>query len=102
MPTARRVSNVSAWLRSSGMRVTGVERYRRFITARGTVAQAQRAFATQLRLYRHGGSVVRAPASNISVPRGLSHAVLGVTGLDTALHSEQAYELEATAEQKAS
>jgi subtilase family serine protease len=83
-PTARRVSNVSAWLRSSGMRVTGVERYRRFITARGTVAQAQRAFATQLRLYRHGGSVVRAPASNISVPRGLSHAVLGVTGLDTA------------------
>jgi subtilase family serine protease len=83
-PTAGRVSNVSAWLRSSGMRVTGVERYRRFITARGTVAQAQRAFATQLRLYRHGGRVDRAPAGNISVPRGLSHAVLGVTGLDSA------------------
>jgi subtilase family serine protease len=83
-PTADAVSAVSGWLRSSGMRVTGVASGNSYVAASGTVATAERTFGTHINLYRVKGRVVRSPASDISVPSSVSSAVLGVTGLDSA------------------
>ena len=42
------IAKVSAWLTSQGFTVTGVARSSTFITFKGTVAQAQRAFNTSI------------------------------------------------------
>ncbi len=83
-PTAAQVAKVSAWLHSSGLRVEGVEPSRRYISAAGNVAVAEKAFGTTLNVYRHGGRLLRAPAASVSVPSSVSGSVIGVTGLATA------------------
>ena len=83
-PTAAAVSSVSAWLRSAGLRVTAVEASHRYISASGSVAAAERAFGAKLNVYRHGGTLVRAPSANARIPAGVAGSVLGVTGLSTA------------------
>jgi subtilase family serine protease len=75
---------VSAWLRSAGLRITGVEASHRYVSAGGSVAAAERAFGAKLNIYRHAGTLVRAPSSNARVPAGVAGSVLGVTGLSTA------------------
>ena len=83
-PTAAAVASVSAWLRSAGLRITGVEASHRYVSAGGSVAAAERAFGAKLNVYRHAGTLVRAPSSNARVPAGVAGSVLGVTGLSTA------------------
>jgi subtilase family serine protease len=83
-PTPATVATVSAWLKTSGLHVTNVEASRRFIAATGTVAAAEKAFGTQLNVYRHNGKLVRGNASAVSVPASVSGAVMGVTGLSVA------------------
>jgi subtilase family serine protease len=83
-PTAAAVSSVSAWLRSAGLRVTAVEASHRYISASGSVAAAERAFGAKLNVYRHGGTLVRAPSADARIPAGVAGSVLGVTGLSTA------------------
>jgi subtilase family serine protease len=83
-PSKASAAAVSAWLRSAGMRITGVEASRRYVSAAGTVAAAERAFGRRLNVYRHGGKLVRAPVGNARVPKAVAASVLGVTGLDTA------------------
>ena len=75
---------MSAWLRSAGLRITGVEASHRYVSAGGSVAAAERAFGAKLNIYRHAGTLVRAPSSNARVPAGVAGSVLGVTGLSTA------------------
>ncbi len=82
-PTAAQVHRISAWLTAEGMRVTNVAPNRHFVTASGTVAQAQRAFGTTLRTYHLRGRTVRAPASAVTVPASISPDVTAVLGLDT-------------------
>ena len=82
-PTAAAVASVSAWLRSAGLRVTGVEASHRYVSAAGSVAAAERAFGAKLNVYRHAGKLVRAPSTNVRVPAGVAGSVLGVTGLST-------------------
>src|SRR6185437_2701879 len=82
-PTAAAVSSVSAWLRSAGLRVTGVEAAHRYVSARGSVAAAERAFGRKLNVYRHAGRLVRGPAGDARVPAAVAGSVLGVTGLST-------------------
>ncbi len=83
-PTAAAVAAVSAWLRSAGLRITGVEASHRYVSAGGSVAAAERAFGAKLNIYRHAGTLVRAPSSNARVPADVAGSVLGVTGLSTA------------------
>jgi len=83
-PTAAAVSSVSVWLRSAGLRVTAVEASHRYISASGSVAAAERAFGAKLNVYRHGGTLVRAPSADARIPAGVAGSVLGVTGLSTA------------------
>ena len=61
-PTAAAVASVSAWLRSAGLRITGVEASHRYVSASGSVAAAERAFGRKLNVYRHAGKLVRAPS----------------------------------------
>ena len=82
-PTSAEVASVSSWLRASGLRVTGVAFGNRYVSAAGSVAAAERTFATHLALYRVQGRVARSPSIDISVPASVAGSVLGVTGLDT-------------------
>ena len=85
-PTSAEVASVSAWLRSSGLRVTGVASGNRYVSAAGSVSAAERAFGAHLSLYKVQGRVARAPSTDISVPSSVAGSVLGVTGLDTGPH----------------
>lgn len=84
-PTSTEVAAVSSWLISSGFRVTGVEASHRYVSASGTVAQAEQAFGTTLSRYRHNGQTVLAPGAAATLPSGIASAVLAVSGLDTTV-----------------
>ena len=83
-PSRTTVADVSDWLRASGLSVTGVERAARYVTATGTAADAEKAFATELHTFSRHGDTFRAPASRATVPGSVASKVLGVSGLSTA------------------
>jgi subtilase family serine protease len=82
-PATATVRAVSAYLRSAGLAVTGVGAGNRYVTVKGSVAAAEKAFGAQIERYRHRGLTVQAPASVLTLPAGLAASVLTVTGLDT-------------------
>ncbi|MCW2648447.1 MAG: physarolisin [Pseudonocardiales bacterium] len=81
--TSASVNQVSAWLKSAGLKVTGVEPQNRYVSVSGTVAAAQKAFGSSIDRFRHDGQTVQAPAAALTVPAALASSVLTVTGLDT-------------------
>ncbi|MDQ6851293.1 MAG: protease pro-enzyme activation domain-containing protein, partial [Actinomycetota bacterium] len=85
-PSAATVRSVESWLHSSGLQVTGVESHNRYVSIRGSVDQANKAFSTSIQRYRHGGRTVQAPSTPLKVPASLASSVLTVTGLDTTPH----------------
>ncbi|MEJ8669059.1 S53 family peptidase [Streptomyces sp. MS1.AVA.1] len=82
--TKAQVAAVRSWLRSAGLKVTGVTQH--YVAVTGEVAAAEKAFGTQLHNYTKGTKTYRAPTATASVPDGLKGAVLTVTGLDNAPH----------------
>ncbi|RPF33009.1 protease pro-enzyme activation domain-containing protein [Streptomyces sp. TLI_185] len=82
--TKAQVAAVKSWLRSAGLKVTGVTQH--YVSVTGDVAAAEKAFGTQLHNYTKGSKTYRAPAKAASVPESLKGAVLTVTGLDNAPH----------------
>ena len=82
--TKAQVAAVKSWLRSNGLKVTGVSQH--YVSVTGDVAAAEKAFGTQLHNYTKGAKTYRAPAKAASVPESLKGAVLTVTGLDNAPH----------------
>jgi len=68
--------------RSQGFTVTAIPANRLYVAARGTVAQAQTAFAVKLNEYTVKGLTLRAPASPLSIPASLKSVVTAVVGLD--------------------
>ncbi len=79
-PTRRQVAAVRSWMRRNGLAATGASANRMLVDGSATTAAVERAFGTSLRVYRHAGSAVRAPADGVSVPSGLP--IVGVIGLD--------------------
>jgi subtilase family serine protease len=77
------VSKVSNWLTSSGLKVTGVEAHNRYISVRGTVGAAEKAFDTTINRYTHNGQTVQAPSGVLSAPSSVASSVLAVWGIDT-------------------
>src|SRR4029079_7294605 len=77
-PTAAAVSPVSAWLRSAGLRVTAVEASHRYVSARGSVAAAEKAFGRKLKHYKHPGALAPVPAGNARAPAHPPGPVFGV------------------------
>ncbi|WP_055489733.1 protease pro-enzyme activation domain-containing protein [Streptomyces sp. TP-A0356] len=82
--TKAQVAAVTSWLKSAGLKVTGVTQH--YVAVTGDVAAAEKAFGTQLHNFAKGSKTYRAPQQTASVPDSLKGAVLTVTGLDNAPH----------------
>jgi len=88
-PTTAEVNSVTSWLSSQGLRVTGVESARQYLSVRGTVAAAQQAFGVSVQKFTHDGQSVQAPSGALTVPTSIAGQVLTVTGLDTTQHANK-------------
>lgn len=82
-PSDASVQQVEAFAQSSGLRVRSVPRNNAYVEVTGTVAAAERAFATTISKFSLGGATVQAPSTALSVPAALRGIVLDVSGLDT-------------------
>jgi subtilase family serine protease len=81
-PTPATVERVVRYLRSQGLRVEQVSANRTLISAAGTVAQVEKAFAVTIADYQVGGRTVYAPTSEPSVPASLGGLILNIAGLN--------------------
>ena len=81
-PTQTQVGAVQSWLRSQGFEVNYTPANNHYVSAEGTVAQAEAAFGTQFRMYAVHGQTVRSPSADIAIPNALTASVTGVVGLD--------------------
>jgi subtilase family serine protease len=81
-PSQAQVGAVQTWLRSQGFTIDYTPQNNHYVAAEGTVAQANAAFGTTLRLYKVRGKTLRSPDGDVSVPSSLGSIVTGVLGLD--------------------
>jgi subtilase family serine protease len=80
--TQAQVGAVQSWLRSQGFKVNYTPANNHYVSAEGTVAQAQAAFGAQFGMYAVHGQTVRSPSADIAIPNALAGSVTGVVGLD--------------------
>ena len=81
-PSHAQVGAVQSWLRSLGFTIDYTPQNNHYVAAEGTVAQANTAFGTTLRLYNVRGKTLRSPDADVSIPNSLATVVTGVLGLD--------------------
>jgi subtilase family serine protease len=81
-PSQAQVGAVQSWLRSQGFTINHTPMNNHYVSAVGTVKQAETAFATSFKTYRVRGATVRSPSADVSIPASLQGAVTGVLGLD--------------------
>jgi subtilase family serine protease len=81
-PTATQVAQVQSWLTSQGFSLVYTPANNHYVSAQGTVAQAQAAFNTSFGLYNVSGMTLRSPSADVSIPSSLAGVVNGVIGLD--------------------
>ncbi|PWI43074.1 S53 family peptidase [Streptomyces sp. ICBB 8177] len=80
--TKQQIAEVTAWLKSSGLKVTGSNQH--YVSVSGDRTSVEKAFNVQLHNYSVGGHVYHAPSASATVPASLNGAVLTVTGLNNA------------------
>jgi len=81
-PSQAQVGAVQSWLKSQGFSVEYTPTNNHYVSAEGTVAQAEAAFGTTFGEYSVDGLTVRSPESDVTIPDSLSGTVSGVIGLD--------------------
>jgi subtilase family serine protease len=81
-PSQAQVGVVQSWLRSQGFQVEYTPTNNHYVSAEGTIAQAEAAFGADFGMYSYQGLTVRSPSANISIPNSLAGIVAGVIGLD--------------------
>jgi subtilase family serine protease len=83
-PTANQVAQVQSWLTSQGFSLVYTPKNNHYVSAQGTVAQAQAAFGTKFAMYKVKklGLTLRSPSTDLSVPGSLAGIVNAVVGLD--------------------
>ena len=83
-PTANQVAQVQNWLTSQGFTLVYTPQNNHYVSAEGTIAQAQAAFGTGFGKYhvRAVGLTLRSPSADVSIPNSLAALVSGVAGLD--------------------
>jgi subtilase family serine protease len=83
-PTANQVAQVQNWLTSQGFTLVYTPQNNHYVSAQGTIAQAQAAFGASFGKYnaRALGLTLRSPSEDVSIPGSLADLVSGVAGLD--------------------
>jgi subtilase family serine protease len=81
-PTANQVAQVQSWLKSQGFNVEYTPANNHYVSAEGTIGQAQAAFATGFGMYKANGLKLRSPSADVSIPSSLAGIVNAVVGLD--------------------
>ncbi|CAM5322129.1 S53 family peptidase [Leifsonia shinshuensis] len=81
-PAQSSVVAVQQFLRSAGFSIVDTPSNNRYVSAEGTVAQAQSAFGVTLGEYDAYGTTLRAPESAVTIPAALNGIVESVVGLD--------------------
>lgn len=81
-PSQAEVGAVQSWLKSQGFSIIGTPTNNHFVSAEGSVAQAEAAFGVQFGMYNVNGHSVRSPESDVTIPDSLASIVSGVVGLD--------------------
>jgi subtilase family serine protease len=84
-PSERAVDDVSSFLTSNGISVTGVQGDRMAVYAAGTAAQVEQAFGTSLSYHEVLGRSLRIADSDLSVPASLADEIAGVSGVSETL-----------------
>ncbi len=80
-PTAEDVATVRAHLEKHGLTITHVPGNNMFVSASGTHAQIQKAFATKLANYDVNGELRHAPVGTARVPRAVAAKISSTLGL---------------------
>jgi subtilase family serine protease len=81
-PSQSQVGAVQSWLRQQGFTVEYTPTNNHYVSAEGTIAQAQATFGATFGMYSVQGLAVRSPSSDLSIPSSLAGIVSGVVGLD--------------------
>jgi subtilase family serine protease len=83
-PTANQVAQVQSWLTSQGFSLVYTPANNHYVSAQGSVAQAQAAFGTKFGMYKvtQLGLTLRSPSADVSIPSSLAGVVNAVIGLD--------------------
>lgn len=81
-PSQSQVAAVQNWLKGQGFSVEYTPSNNHYVSAEGTIAQAQTAFGTDFGMYSVQGLTLRSPSSNISIPDSLAGTITGILGLD--------------------
>jgi uncharacterized protein (TIGR03437 family) len=80
--SATDLSTIEQWLRGQGLTVVNVAQARNWIAVRGTAAQVESAFATELHQYAVNGETHFANATEPSVPAAIGGIVRSIRGLN--------------------
>src|SRR5260370_11541870 len=81
-PPQAQVGAVQSWLRNQGFTGEYTQTNNHYVSAEGTVAQAEAAFGAGFGMYNVQNLTVRSPSSDVSIPSSLAGIVSGVVGLD--------------------
>ncbi len=84
-PSQSQVGAVQSWLKTQGFSVEYTPMNNHYVSAEGTVAQAQSAFGTSFGIYSVGGLSLRSPSTDVTIPNSLANIVTGVLGLDDSV-----------------
>jgi subtilase family serine protease len=87
-PTANQVAQVQSWLTSQGFTLVYTPENNHYVSAQGTVGQAQAAFGTSFGMYKVEllGLTLRSPSGDVTIPSSLAGMVSGVIGLDESYY----------------
>jgi subtilase family serine protease len=81
-PTASQAAQVQNWLTSQGFTLVYTPANNHYVSAEGTVGQAEVAFGTGFGMYKAKGLTLRSPSADVSIPSSLAGVVNAVVGLD--------------------
>ena len=81
-PTANQVAQVQSWLTSQGFTLVYTPKNNHYVSAKGTIGQAEAAFGVKFGNYKVNGLRLRSPAAGVTIPSSLAGVVNAVLGLD--------------------
>ena len=79
--TAQDAATVQGWLQAQGLTVHEIAQGRRFVTFSGTVAQVEKAFATEMHNYTFKNKKFVSNTKDMQIPAALQPVVKGVVRL---------------------